>query len=175
MAHQAWQKKINCPVTSSAGRLFDAAAALIGLVDKVSFEGQAPMWLETVAQQGKAEGLSLEMDQDGDGVWRIDWQWLVEMLLDDRLSQADRARCFHETMALAILHQALQVREQYGDFAVGLSGGVFQNRLLTERAFELLGQHGFRCYFPETVPMNDGGLCYGQILEAYGMLNNTKQ
>jgi len=175
LAHQAWHKKINCATTSSVGRLFDAAAALIGLVDKVSFEGQAPMWLEALAQQGDSEALSLEMDQDDHGVWRVDWQWLLEMLQDNKQSQADRARCFHETMALAILHQALQVREQYGDFAVGLSGGVFQNRLLTERAIEQLQQHGFRCYFPEHVPVNDGGLCFGQIVEAHGMADVTKQ
>ncbi|WP_455200568.1 carbamoyltransferase HypF [Kaarinaea lacus] len=175
MLQQAWQKRINCPLTSSAGRLFDAAAALIGLVDTVSFEGQAPMWLEALAQQGSAEGLSLEMEQDDQGVWRADWQWLLEMLMDNRHSQADRARCFHETMALVILHQALQVREQYGDFAVGLSGGVFQNRILTERAIELLEQHDFRCYFPEHVPVNDGGLCYGQIVEAHGVTGCTKQ
>ena len=175
MLQQALHKQINCPVTSSAGRLFDAAAALIGLVDKVSFEGQAPMWLEALAQQGNAEGLSLEMDQDDQGVWRVDWQWLLEMLLDDKQSQADRARCFHETMSLVILHQALQIREQYGDFAVGLSGGVFQNRILTERAIEILEQHDFRCYFPEHVPVNDGGLCYGQIVEAHAVLSSTKQ
>ena len=133
------------------------------------------MWLEALAQQGDSEALSLEMDQDDQGVWRVDWQWLREMLQDNKQSQADRARCFHETMALAILHQALQVREQYGDFAVGLSGGVFQNRLLTERAIEQLQQHGFRCYFPEHVPVNDGGLCFGQIVEAYGMVDVTKQ
>ena len=175
LAHHAWEQKINCPVSSSAGRLFDAAAALIGLVNKVSFEGQAPMWLEALAQEGGAEGLSLEMDQDEQGVWRADWHWLVKMLLDDERSQADRARCFHETMALVVLHQALQVREQYGDFAVGLSGGVFQNRLLTQRAIELLEQHSFRCYFPEIVPVNDGGLCYGQIVEAYGSIYGAKQ
>lgn len=175
MVHQAWKKQINCPVTSSAGRLFDAAAASIDLVDKVSFEGQAPMWLEALAQQGNSEGLSLEMDQDENGVWRVDWQWLLETLLNDQQSQADRARCFHETMAMVILHQALQVREQFGDFAVGLSGGVFQNRLLTERAIELLEENSFRCYFPEHLPVNDGGLCYGQIIEAHAMLSRTKQ
>jgi hydrogenase maturation protein HypF len=175
LAHQAWSKKINCPKTSSVGRLFDAAAALIGLMDKASFEGQAPMWLEALAQQGNAEGLSLELEEDDHGVWRVDWQWLLGMLLDEKQSRADRARCFHESMALAILHQALQLREQYGDFAVGLTGGVFQNRLLTELAIEQLQQHGFRCYFPEHVPVNDGGLCYGQIIEAHGLNVAGKQ
>jgi hydrogenase maturation protein HypF len=172
LAHQAWLKKLNCPATSSVGRLFDAAASLIGVVDKVSFEGQAPMWLEALAQQGEAEALSLEMDRDEQGVWRADWEWLLDILLDEKQSPADRARCFHETMALTLLHQALQIREERGEFAVGLGGGVFQNRLLTERALSLLQQHGFRCYLPETVPVNDGGLCYGQIIEAHGLRKN---
>ena len=133
------------------------------------------MWLESLARQGNAEGLSLEMDQDEQGVWRVDWQWLLEMLLDDKLSQADRARCFHETMALVILYQALQLREQHVDFAVGLSGGVFQNQLLTELAIKLLKQHSFRCYLPESIPVNDGGLCYGQIVEAHGTFGHTNQ
>ena len=170
LAHQAWLKKLNCPATSSVGRLFDAAASMIGLVDKVSFEGQAPMWLEALAQQGSAEALSLEMDQDEQGVWRADWGWLLDMLLDEQQSQANRARCFHESLALTLLHQALQVREEHGDFAVGLSGGVFQNRLLTERSIALLKQHGFRCFVPETIPVNDGGLCYGQIVEAQSLI-----
>lgn len=173
LAHQAWQKKINCPATSSVGRLFDAAASLIGLVDEVSYEGQAPMWLEALAQRGKAEALSLEMDRDDQGVWRADWEWLLEVLQDDKTSQSDRARCFHETLGLTLLHQALQVREEHGDFAVGLSGGVFQNQLLTELVVRLLRQHGFRCYMPERVPVNDGGLGYGQIVEYYGSIQTA--
>ena len=129
------------------------------------------MWLEALAQQGDGEALSLEMDQDEQGVWRADWEWLLDILLDKKQSQADRARCFHETLALTLLRQALQVREQHGEFAVGLSGGVFQNRLLTERSVALLQQHGFRCYVPEQVPVNDGGLCFGQIVEAHGLIN----
>ena len=143
---------------------------MIGLVDKVSFEGQAPMWLEALAQQGSAEALSLEMDQDEQGIWRTDWQWLLDILLDEKQSQANRARCFHESLALTLLHQALQIREEHGDFAIGLSGGVFQNRLLTERSVALLKQHDFRCYVPQTVPVNDGGLCYGQIVEAQSLI-----
>jgi hydrogenase maturation protein HypF len=176
LAFQAWKKKLNCPVTSSMGRLFDAAASLIGLVDTVSFEGQAPMWLEALARQGNAEAVSLEMQRDKKDVWRVDWEPLLDTLLNQKLAQADRARCFHETLALTALHQAQRIREEQGDFAIGFSGGVFQNRLLTERTIALLKQDGFRCYLPEIVPVNDGGLCYGQIVEAHGLIgaNNVK-
>jgi hydrogenase maturation protein HypF len=76
-------------------------------------------------------------------------------------------------MALAILHQALRVREVQGEFAVGFAGGVFQNRLLTERALALLQHHGFTCYLPEVVPVNDAGLCYGQVVEFNAMTTSN--
>ena len=166
IAQYAWESKVHCPQSSSAGRMFDAAAALLGLLDKTSFEGQAPMWLEALAENGEAEGLSLEMDRDEKGVWRTDWQWLIEVLMDASIPKQNRARCFHETMALTLLHQAIQIREEHGYFAVGLSGGVFQNKLLTNIVVSLLRRHDFQVYMPTRVPVNDGGLCFGQIVEA---------
>ena len=170
MVHQAWQRKLHCPQSSAAGRMFDAAAALLGVVAYASFEGQGPMWLEALAEHGEGEAMPLELNQDEQGVWRTDWQWLLEMLMDPSLPVQNRARCFHESMALSLLHQALQARQEHGEFVVGLCGGVFQNRLLTERAIALLGQHGFQCYLPRRVPVNDGGLCYGQVIEARALL-----
>jgi len=176
LAKQAWSKKINCPQSSAVGRLFDAAACLIGMLDQTSFEGQAPMLLEANAQlsntkQAAADALTLELEQDKQGIWRSDWSRLLIMLLDPQLSLEVKASCFHESLALNLLHQALQVRDQHGEFAVGLSGGVFQNRVLTERAMELLRQHGFAGYLPQQVPVNDGGLCFGQIFEAHAVIN----
>jgi hydrogenase maturation protein HypF len=170
IAFHAWQRKLHCPQSSAVGRIFDAAAALLDIATHTSFDGQGPIWLESMAEEGNAEALSLAIDKDDNGVWRIDWQWVLQMLLDTSLPAPDRARCFHETMALSLLHQALQLREEHGDFVVGLSGGVFQNRLLAESAINLLQQHGFRCYMPENLPVNDGGLCYGQIFEACALL-----
>jgi len=172
LAKHAWQRKINCPQSSAVGRLFDAAACLVGLVDQASFEGQGPMWLEAQAQSGQGESFALEMDQDTHGIWRSDWGWLLDMLMDPALSVEYKASSFHESLALMLVHQALQIRDQYGDFVVGLSGGVFQNRILTERATALLQQHGFRCFLPRRVPVNDGGLCFGQIFEAHALMNN---
>lgn len=154
--------------------MFDAAAALVGLLDKASFEGQAPMYLEAQARQGVAEGLSLEMERDAQGIWRTDWQWLVEHLMDTSMSVADRARCFHESMALTLLHQAIQARDEHGYFAVGLSGGVFQNKLLTNSVVSLLRRHDFQVYMPSLVPVNDGGLCFGQVVEAHAKALNIE-
>ena len=175
IAQFAWERKVHCPQSTSAGRMFDAGAALLGLLDDASFEGQGPMWLEALAEKGQAEGLSLEMDRDEESVWRTDWQWLIEVLMDDKFSVANRARCFHETMALTLLHQAIQIRDEHGYFAVGLSGGVFQNRLLTNTVVSLLRRHDFQVYIPQRVPVNDGGLCFGQIVEAYAAQRDRQE
>jgi len=171
LAKNAWNKNVNYPQSSAIGRLFDAAACLTGLLDKASFEGQGPMWLEAQANLGQGEAVALEMDMDADGVWRSDWSNLLDMLLEPKFAPAYKAGSFHESLANMLLRQALQIRQQYGEFVVGLCGGVFQNRLLTERAITLLQQHGFQCFLPRHIPVNDGGLCFGQIFEANALIN----
>jgi len=172
----AWQHAVNSPHTSSAGRVFDAAASLLGLLDDASYEGQAAMLLETIAEQAESAGndiCTLSVVADDDGVLRGDWQALVPMLLDRARTKAARAACFHEALAQLILDQARAVCAQHGEFAVGLTGGVFQNKRLAERVHALLDRNGFRVYLPHALPMNDGGLCYGQIIEAAAALRMT--
>jgi hydrogenase maturation protein HypF len=165
LVYQAWHSKLNCPQSSSVGRLFDAATALCGLSSHASFEGQGPMLLEAAATQGQVSAIDLPLQQDAKGVWRTDWSPLLSLLANSELSIADRARCFHESLANALLQQAMQLRKTSASFVVGLSGGVFQNRLLAERVTSLLEANNFRCYLPEQLPVNDAGLCYGQVVE----------
>jgi hydrogenase maturation protein HypF len=164
LLHEAWVKRVNTPQTSAAGRLFDAAAALLGLLDAASFEGQGPMWLEAVAGPAVAQVLPLE--RNAQGVWQTDWAPLVPMLLDGQLTPARRAGIFHASMARALVDQACAVREQEGEFTVGLGGGVFQNRLLTETVFAQLQARGFAVRMGARVPCNDAGLSFGQVVEA---------
>jgi hydrogenase maturation protein HypF len=166
LLHAAWRKQVNAPPSSAVGRLFDAAASLLGLVQEASFEGQGPMLLEACAGTATTRPLALPLQQDAEGTWRSDWQPLLHMLLDNSMTPAERARCFHESLGSALLQQAQQLRAQHGDFAVGLCGGVFQNRLLTEVVMQQLQQAGFRVYLSEQLPVNDAGLCYGQVIEA---------
>jgi hydrogenase maturation protein HypF len=166
LAFQAWNKRVNAPQTSAVGRLFDAAAVLVGLLDEASFEGQGPMWLEAIAEQGAAHELPLV--RNASGMWQTDWAPLVPVLLDDKLSAAERAGIFHASLALALSEQAKVVRDREGTVTVGLSGGVFQNRLLTETAVAYLRGEGFDVRLAERVPCNDAGLCFGQIIEAAG-------
>jgi hydrogenase maturation protein HypF len=180
---QAWQRGINAPASSAAGRLFDAAAALTGVCSQASFEGEGPMRLEAIAESSSSPwrrgssliGLGsrlrgsdvppLPLSRDESGLWRSDWAPLVAMLGDTTLTQAERAYRFHASLALALVDQAERLREEAGCHEVGLTGGVFQNRLLTELALAMLEQAGFRVHLPARVPVNDAGVSFGQVLE----------
>jgi len=165
LLQQAWQKRVNTSKSSAVGRLFDAAASLTGICQQASFEGQAPMWLENAATRGRAEPIELPLVQNQQGLWQSDWQPLITYLQDSSRSEQDRARTFHDSVAKALVDQACVVREHHPEFTVGLCGGVFQNRLLTETVFQQLTDRDFRVLIPEKIPINDGGLCYGQVIE----------
>jgi hydrogenase maturation protein HypF len=163
LLHRAWERGVNCPRTSSAGRLFDAAAALLGLVSHSSFEAQAPMALESAAT-GEGEAVVLPLKRR-DGLWVSDWEPLLGRLLDAGASAGERAAVFHATLAYALLDQALAVRAVYGVSRIGLAGGVFQNRLLCERVARDAEAEGFEVLIPERIPCNDAGLAFGQLIE----------
>ena len=163
---QAWQKQINSPLSSSVGRLFDAAAALTGIVQYADFEGHAPMWLEAASGELAESGIDLPLTRNAEGLWLSDWGPLVSMLQNKHLTIKERSSCFHASLALALVKQAKQIRAEHGLFAVGLTGGVFQNRLLTEYVTALLRAEGFSVYLPEHIPGNDAGISFGQIIEA---------
>ncbi|MFA5080952.1 MAG: carbamoyltransferase HypF [Hydrogenophilaceae bacterium] len=167
---QAWERGLNSPASSAAGRLFDAAAALIGVCSQASFEGEGPMRLEALAarqvQMANAEAApALPLARDGAGVWRADWAPLLAMLSDESLSQGERAWLFHRAMADGLVDQAVRLREETGLADVGLTGGVFQNRLLTELALAGLTAAGFHVHLAERIPVNDAGVSFGQIIE----------
>ncbi len=182
LLHHAWRRAINSPQTSAAGRLFDAAAALIGLAHQVSYEGEAPSRLEAICQtsikiSGKASVKmvppQLPVTEDSEGVWRSDWSPLIPMLVNQELTQAERATIFHHAMADTIVKQAELAREKHNIKDIGLSGGVFQNRVLTELAAQHLQERGFMVHLSAEVPPNDGGLCYGQIVEAASLFREN--
>jgi hydrogenase maturation protein HypF len=167
LLHAAWRKRLNAPQSSAVGRLFDAAAALTGVHTHSSFEGQGPMLLEA-ACQGEAQPMALPLARHRNGILETDWAPLLPHLLDEQSSVGARAMLFHASLAQALLEQALQIRAEHGDFHVGLSGGVFQNRVLTELAQSLLVQHDFDVRLPERLPCNDAGISAGQIFELQG-------
>jgi hydrogenase maturation protein HypF len=163
--HHAWRRGLNCPRTSSVGRLFDAAAVWCGLIRDTSYEGQAPMVLEAACDPDTGDVHTLPLARDADGLWRTDWSPLLPVLTDGGQPASHRAMTFHRSLATALLHQAVVLREEHGVNAVGLTGGVFQNRLLTTCAADMLKARGFDVYLSVQIPCNDGGISYGQIIQ----------
>ena len=165
LAREAWRKGINSPQTTAVGRLFDAAAALAGIDLYSSFEGQAPMSLEAAADAGTPPSPVPLPVVERDGLLECDWAPLLPVMLDAQRPVAERAALWHESLAAALLAQARTARSRARFDAVGLAGGVFQNRLLAERVIELLEQDGFAVRLPECLPCNDAAIAYGQIVE----------
>ena len=164
----AWERRLNSPQSSAAGRLFDAAAALVLGLGETSFEGQGPMWLEAIA--GDASVVPrLPLRVGAAGLITVDWAPLIEWLLQERARPAaERAGAVHGSLATAIVDVATTLRERTGSRTVGLTGGVFQNRRLSELAHARLQDAGFDVLLPERIPCNDGGLSYGQVADFAG-------
>lgn len=169
LVRHAWERAINCHVTSAAGRLFDAAAALVGSHYRSSFEGEGPMRLESLAlATPHSDAQTAALITRREGLWEIDWRPLVPMLLDESVAAPRRARVFHVALADAIAAVARTLRAQLAFDAVGLTGGVFQNRLLCGLTRAELGAQGFKTLEHRDVPCNDGGLSVGQVAEYLG-------
>ena len=170
LLRRAFDRGLNTPKTTAVGRLFDAAAAFLGVCLYATYEGEAPMQLEALSASSGSPIL-LPLAQDAMGIWRSDWAPLVAALLDSRRTPAERAAMFHSSLAHALSDQALKVREQSGVSRVGLCGGVFQNRVLTEQVHELLTEAGFEVLIPRRLPTNDAAISYGQLIEAAALDN----
>jgi hydrogenase maturation protein HypF len=128
------------------------------------------MLLEAAASNGHAGDLELPLVTGSASLTEIDWRPLLPALLDRTTTQADRAELLHRTLANSILRIAQRLRSTGGPRRVGLTGGVFQNRRLCEQAFALLERADFEVVLPARVPCNDGGLAYGQVVEAAARL-----
>ena len=153
-------RQVNSPVTSSAGRLFDAVAALSGLRTRATFEGQAAMELEFAVAHAVADSYPFTLREGSPLV--IDWEPAIHALLEDRGKKTATgliAARFHNMLADAILALA----RHFNQSKVALSGGCFQNRYLTERVTNQLLAAGFQPYWQQRVPPNDGGIALGQV------------
>ncbi len=160
---------IQCPLTSSAGRLFDAVAALVGLRDLSTFEGQAAMeleWAACSAVSTECAPYGFLIEESGSGPLRIDLRPMIAEIvagLAHRHDTAVVARRFHVTLVAVVVHVCRRLRQQTGLEAVVLSGGVFQNALLLSQAIDALELDGFRVFRHRQVPPGDGGLSLGQL------------
>lgn len=164
LLREAARRGLNAPSTSSMGRLFDGAAALLGLCGTAGYEGAAAMRLEAVAGQASlAMARPLAWQEDAEGLLRLDWTPLLPMLQDALRPVADRAATFHASLA----HAALDLARRLEAPALGLAGGVMHNRLLVELIHAGAVAEGLAVLLPVVVPANDAGLAFGQLVEAH--------
>jgi hydrogenase maturation protein HypF len=158
---------MNTVQTSSCGRLFDAVASLVGLRQKITFEGQAAIELEMIADPGEACRYGFEIGR-GDP-WEIDFRTTIAELVTDvnhNVAQPRMAARFHNTVAAAVVETCRRLRTETGFDRVCLSGGSFQNRRLLEQAVSDLAVAGFAVFLHREVPPNDGGIALGQAAVA---------
>jgi hydrogenase maturation protein HypF len=162
------EKRINTPMTSSMGRLFDAVSALAGARQKVNYEGQAAIEFEALADEAEAEIYSFELNQN-----QVRVRGVVEALVKDVMAGVPIEKIsgrFHNGLAESVREMVSKISAETGIRAVVLSGGVWQNLTLLRRTSSLLQKDGFVVYIHREVPTNDGGLSLGQAAIAAARL-----
>ncbi len=172
---QMLQKGINSPWTTSAGRLFDAVASLTGKRQLINYEGQAAMELEfAIESENTNQSYPFSISdrsemgrkaREQQPVMTIDWEPLIRAILrdvQDAIPLAMISKKFHNTLVEAIV----EISQRTGEKRVVLTGGCFQNRVLVERAVQRLREEGFRPYWNQRIPPNDGGIALGQVVAA---------
>jgi len=163
MIGQMLANDVNAPLTSSAGRLFDAVASMLGLRQRANYEGQAAMELEFAVQPGVDTKCFFRLIEKREVI--VDWEPMVLQLLEALRRQETIGRlsaAFHNTMAEIIVAIArLASMEQ-----VILTGGCFQNKYLLERTVRRLREESFRPCWHQRIPSNDGGIALGQVVGA---------
>lgn len=154
--------KTNTPLSSGAGRLFDAVSAILDLCPVAAFDSEGPMRLES------AINCQTEDYYPFDTCENVNFSDTFKHILDDlgKEKKSVISAKFHNTVAQVILEISMQMRDKWRSNLVVLSGGVFQNKYLLEKSFQLLNANDFRAYTNHLVPANDGGISLGQIVIA---------
>jgi len=163
------KKKINSPLSSGAGRLFDAVAAITGTCLHASFHAEAPMRLESLINTSCEDEYPFSFQHN-----TIHTREMLREIAHDVLHHVpvpEIAAKFHNTLVSIIFAVVYKIKQETGLRKTVLSGGVFQNRYLTERTATLLRQKGFEVFIPSEVPCNDGGIALGQMVIAAARRN----
>jgi len=176
---QMIDKSINSPLTSSCGRLFDAVAALLGLRDCVSFEGQAAAELEMLLEPDDHDPALYQFEsiKSDAGPWLLPVEQIIRGVVQDILKNMDPARIsrrFHNTLAALFTKVCREIRDQNNINQVVLSGGVFQNLNLQQQLKTKLEALFFTVYSHEQLPSNDGCISLGQALAGRAMYERIK-
>ncbi|MFQ2383735.1 carbamoyltransferase HypF [Aeromonas dhakensis] len=164
--YQLWQLGLNAPHTSSIGRLFDAVAALLGVIDTPDYEGEAGLLLEAAALQLAPDEqrfpLAFDLSQSAEGPLHIQWVELLNTLVSERRKGTSTAR-LAAGFIRAISNLVIALAERFPGNPVALGGGVFQNRVLMDELVPGLEAAGRQVLTSETLPLNDGGIAAGQL------------
>ena len=168
VVRQMIDRGINTPMTSSVGRLFDAVAAILGVCDEISYDGQAAAELEQLAFRRRPIEMDLTISDTGSRLV-LDPTTLLRRIVGGVLAGEDRAGLaagFHQALARTAATACSRTRDRGGPATVVLCGGVFQNRLLVDMTRLALESMGLRVVSPGVIPAGDGGLALGQVLVA---------
>ncbi|MBL0476360.1 carbamoyltransferase HypF [Aeromonas veronii] len=164
--HQLWHLGRNAPYTSSIGRLFDAVAALLGVIDTHDYEGEAGLLLESAALQLTPDEqpfpLAFDLSQSAEGPLQILWAELIHTLVSERCKGTATAS-LAAGFIRAISNLVVALAEHFPGYPVVLGGGVFQNRVLMDELVPALEAAGRQVLTSETLPLNDGGIAAGQL------------
>lgn len=164
--HQLWRLGRNAPYTSSIGRLFDAVAALLGLIDAPDYEGEAGLLLEAAALQLAPNELpfplAFGLHQSAEGPLHIEWAELLNLLISEQSKGTSTAR-LAAGFIRAVSALVITLAERFPGYPVALGGGVFQNRVLMDTLIPGLEAAGRQVLTSETLPLNDGGIAAGQL------------
>ena len=170
LIRQMLSKKINSPLTSSVGRLFDGVASLLNIKHKLNYEGQAAMMLEFSVDENEHALFPFDIIEESPLV--IDWRPIIQQIITEskQLPTGIVAAKFHNTLAEIVL----EIVKRSSLNKVVLSGGCFQNAFLLNRTIEKLQENNFSVYWHQRIPPNDGGIAVGQIALALNRLSNEK-
>jgi hydrogenase maturation protein HypF len=166
---------VNCPPTSSLGRLFDAVSALLGICERATYEGQPAMELEGAISERLADCYDYDIRSE-DGQFIVKARKIIKGVVSDLTGgeEPSAIACkFHNTVVKFSLDVCLKLRGAQGINEVALSGGCFQNEYLSEELVRSLDQNGFVVYEHSQVPPNDGGISLGQAVIAGSSLRKT--
>ncbi|OCA98030.1 carbamoyltransferase HypF [Clostridium beijerinckii] len=162
---QALDSKINCFVSSSVGRLFDTVAALCGIRNSISYDGQAAIELENIIDYKIKESYSWDIKEEN-GIFNIQYKSIIEGILGDIQKKELISKIsskFHNSLIKASCDLVCKLREKEHIDKVVLSGGVFENHYLLKGIYVNLIKQGFKVFYNEQIPTNDEGISFGQL------------
>lgn len=169
-------KEINSPKTSSIGRLFDGVSSILGVIDKVTFEGEAAINLENICDENNDEVYGFNISEVEETLI-LSFNKIIKGIIKDINKNIDKkiiSKKFHNTIIKSTIDMALNIRKKTNINIVAISGGVFQNELLFKGIVQGLEEDGFEVLTHKIIPCNDSGISFGQLIIANEILKNNE-